>query len=123
MDVRNISEKDFQSIVVDYARMTGWAVYHVSDSRKAANGRLVGDPMAAGLPDLILVHPIRGFVFAELKREKGKLRPKQRETLETMAAATANSRNVYVHLWRPSDFEDVVEPILRGKGGETTHGF
>ena len=103
--------------------MAGWETYHVSDSRKVANGRLVGDPMAAGLPDLILVHGSRGFIFAELKREKGKLRPKQRETLDVMAAASAGTRGVFVHLWRPSDMDETVIPLLRTGKGPTTHGF
>lgn len=123
LDVSKISEKDFQRVVVDFAQMAGWEVFHISDSRKSANGKWVGDSMAAGLPDLILVHPTRGFIFAELKREKGKLRPKQRDCLDAMAAATINTRNVFVHLWRPSDMDETVVPLLRSGKGETTHGF
>jgi len=119
-----MSEKDFQRIVVDAAKLNGWAVYHISDSRKSANGKMVGDKMAAGLPDLILIHGSRGFVFAELKRESGRIRPKQRECLEAMAAAsTLTAGKVRVALWRPSDMDDYIMPILSQGKGPTTYGF
>lgn len=124
MGLRDLSEKDFQAAVVDLAQLHGWATYHISDSRRVAGGKLVGDAMAAGLPDLILVHGSRGFVFAELKAEKGRIRPKQRECLNTMAAASIlTAGKVRVHLWRPRDMDDVIMPMLARGEGPTTYGW
>ena len=76
-----VTEKEFQSVVIDAARLFHWSVWHVPDSRMQAGGKLVGSALAAGLPDLILVHRAFGFVFAELKRQKGKIRPTIREKM------------------------------------------
>lgn len=75
-------EAAFMSWVVDYARLRGWQVAHVRDSRGQDTD---------GLPDLILAR--NGLVIlAELKSETGDVRTKQREWL----GASGN------HLWRPS---------------------
>lgn len=92
-DVRRLEpEAAFQTWVIDYARLRGWKVAHVTDSRMQDTD---------GLPDLILAR--RGLVIlAELKSETGGVRPKQREWLE----ASGN------HLWRPSD-RPRIEVMLR----------
>jgi len=113
-----VTEREWQKQVVDLARKCGWQVFHVGDSRRQVKGgRMVGDRQIAGFPDLTLVHPSRGFVFAELKAEKGRLSAKQVETLDVMAAASVPCANkVKVHVWRPSDLETTVLPVLMGKG-------
>jgi hypothetical protein len=84
----DMTEAEFQSLVISSARKTGWDYWHISDARRVVEGKLVGDVHAAGLPDLILVHPSRGFVFAELKRQRdARFRPAQRRTLNKMAVA------------------------------------
>jgi hypothetical protein len=53
------------------------------------------------------------MVVAELKRESGVLSRAQREFLiELMAVAGASGGAVSVHVWRPSDFEQILE-VLR----------
>ena len=83
-------EKDWQKQVVAIARRCGWAVYHTYDSRRSA----------PGYPDLTLVR--ERLVFAELKREDGKLSSAQEEWLERLRDA-----GVEVHVWRPSDLRHV----------------
>lgn len=117
------SERDFQAQVVELARRCGWRAFHVSDSRMVAGGRLIGDPRIAGFPDLTLVHPSRGFCFAELKAAKGRLTKRQRAVLDDMAAAAIGASKVRVHLWRPADMLDVIVPLLRDGRGPTTHGW
>lgn len=125
-----ISEKDFQSEVVKNATKLGWRWWHVSDARMAVGGKLIPDPRVAGLPDLILVHRGRGFIFAELKKEsrsESKLRPKQIEALEVMGPAAMLTAmtgcRVRVHVWRPSDMDTMIVPLLRTGKGPTTYGF
>ena len=92
-----ISERDFQAQVVQLSELCGWMVYHTYDSRRSN----------AGFPDLVLVRPPQ-VVFAELKSQKGRVRPQQEVWLSALGA----SDKVTVALWRPSDWDDL-ERILR----------
>jgi hypothetical protein len=119
-----VNERDFQREVMEFARVCGWTAFHVSDSRKVAGGRLVGDRSIAGFPDLTMIHPDRGFVFAELKAEKGRVTDRQRHVLGLMGqAALGCGGAVWVHLWRPSDMMGVIVPLLRDGRGEVCHGY
>ena len=92
-----LSEKDWQEVVVAYARIKGWLVYHTHDSRRSA----------PGFPDLALARGGR-LVFAELKREDGKLRPDQTTWVEALLAVAG----VEVKVWRPSQWTDVRDTLL-----------
>lgn len=56
----------------------------------------------AGLPDLILVRRGR-CIFAELKTEKGKLRPAQADWVAELEAV----EGVEVYVWRPSMWDTI----------------
>ncbi|HNG24549.1 MAG TPA: hypothetical protein PLC03_11345 [Microthrixaceae bacterium] len=116
------SEAEWQRQVTALARRCGWLVFHVADSRRQVGARLVGDRGIAGWPDLTLVHPDHGLIFAELKAERGRLTPLQRDTLSALATATDGDRT-RVHVWRPVDLMGVVIPVLRHGDGERVHGF
>lgn len=92
------SEASFQDKVVQLAELCGWEWWHDTDSRRNK----------AGLPDLLLVRPPR-LVFAELKAEKGAVRPAQRQWLELLGRCPG----VEAYLWFPSDFEEVKEVLKR----------
>lgn len=96
-----VSEGQFQAQVRRLAEVNGWKVFHPYDSRRSA----------AGYPDLTLAHPDHGIIFAELKREDGKPTPDQRIWLETLELATQKAPQVAVHLWRPSDWADIVAAL------------
>ena len=49
------------------------------------------------------------LIFAELKREKGVLSVAQKQVL-----AELGTLGVEVYVWRPSDFDDIVD-LLKGK--------
>lgn len=102
------SERQFQAAVLDVARLQGWRVFHAHDSRRQIKpGVHVGDRDAAGFPDLVLCRPPR-LLVAELKSARGRLRPEQREWLGLFEQL----ERVESYLWRPADWENVVE-ILR----------
>ena len=87
-----ISEKGFQSQVLELARLSGWRCYHTFDSRRSA----------AGFPDLCLVRrPL--VLFIELKSETGRLRPEQAAWL----AVLRGCEGVEVRLWRPGDWSEI----------------
>lgn len=94
-----ISEKDWQSQVIEVAGVGGWRHYHTHDSRRSAKG----------FPDLVFVRD--RVVYAELKSEIGQLRPEQVEWLEALAAAGQEA-----YLWRPSDRAEMESVLLRPRG-------
>jgi hypothetical protein len=96
-----MTEKEWQAQVVQLARLYGWRTYHTLRSQGSE----------AGFPDLVLVRPPR-LIFAELKTDKGRLSPAQREWLADLEQVCEISHTVQVDVWRPADF-DRVHAILR----------
>ena len=92
-----LSERQFQTAVMDYARLCGWAFYHTHNSRHSA----------AGFPDLCLVRNHR-CIMAELKSNSGKLTADQEAWLKALDAVPG----LEVFLWRPKDF-GVIETTLK----------
>lgn len=97
-----VSEKVFQLHVLDYGRMFGWKVMHISDSRRS---------YSRGFFDCVFAKEGR-VIFAELKKMKGKLTPAQEEWRD----AVKDGPNEY-YLWRPDSWDEI-ERVLGP--GETT---
>lgn len=100
-----IREDEWQATVVELARTLGWRVAHFRPARTKDDWRT---PVAAdgkGFPDLVLVRD--RVVYAELKSDRGALRPDQREWIAALEAAGQE-----VYIWRPIDF-DRMEATLR----------
>lgn len=94
-----MSEAQLQSNVRRMATVCGWKIYHTRDSRKSD----------IGFPDLVLVRKNR-LLFVELKSEKGKITPEQREWLHVLML----TKRVETFLWRPSQWLDgTIEGMLR----------
>ena len=95
----NINERTFQAAIVELARLTGWRCYHTYDSRRSE----------AGFPDLAMTRGGR-VVFAEIKSDKGKVSPAQREWLTALASCPG----VEVKVWRPGDWDEIELTLRRG---------
>lgn len=93
-----MSEREFQRAVLRLAGLFGWTPYHTHDSRRS-------NP---GFPDLVLVHPRRGVVYAELKSEKGRPTEDQERWLALLREAGQRA-----YLWRPSSMDEVAK-VLQG---------
>jgi len=91
-----IKEKEFLQQVRDLAKLCGWLVYHTYDSRRSPEG----------FPDLVLVRGNR-IIFAELKAAKGKVTPNQRVWLNALEKV----QGVETYLWRPADWDEIVEAL------------
>jgi hypothetical protein len=91
------SEKHFLSRVTRLAELYGWVVWHTLDSTGTR----------AGEPDLRMVRAPR-VVFAELKSEHGRLRLEQSQAV----ALLEQCPGVEVKVWRPRDWQQIVE-VLR----------
>jgi len=96
-ELGQLTEKAFLQQVRDLAELCGWLVYHTYDSRRSPEG----------FPDLVLVRGDK-VIFAELKSEKGRVRPEQRMWLDALEKV----RKAEACLWRPSDWDRIVE-VLR----------
>ena len=95
MTAPTMTERDFQSQVLDLARICGWKAYHSWTSIHSA----------PGFPDLVLARPPR-LLFLELKSERGRLTPAQSEWLQTLAECNVDARVV-----RPSNFNELLEAL------------
>ena len=91
------TEKDFLQFVTDVANLGQWLIYHTYDSRRSQ----------AGFPDLVLTLGGR-VIFAELKTQKGRLRPTQRDWLDALSICNG----VEAYLWRPSDANAIMNTLL-----------
>jgi len=96
MQVPPMTEKKFLQQVRDLASLCGWLTYHTYDSRRSPEG----------FPDLVLVRGDR-IIFAELKSEKGSVRPEQRMWLDALEKVC----KVEVYLWRPHNWDEIVERL------------
>lgn len=93
------SEKLFQDQVVQLARVCGWLTFHAVPHQVRPG---VWRSDGRGFPDLVLVHPRHGVLFAELKTLKGRMTPDQVKWQQNILA----SGHQY-HLWRPNDLERI----------------
>jgi len=100
------SETEFQREVIKIAKSLGWYVNHALPG-KGRNKHLTLFIGKRGFPDLVLCRPPR-LIFAELKSERGKPSTDQMEWLDALRAC-----GVEVYLWRPSDWETVVDVLTR----------
>jgi hypothetical protein len=110
------SEAAFQRQIEQLAGFYGWTTYHTHDSRRSA----------PGFPDLVLVRPPE-LIFAELKTDKGRIRPEQQQWLTmlyevSVAVERAVSRGpvsdeldprIDTYVWRPRDFDDINDRLAR----------
>ncbi len=91
-----MTEKEFQSQVLEAAKLFGWLSYHTHDSRRSA----------AGFPDLVLVRRER-LLFAELKRDGERATAAQLAWLRALAVTPAEK-----YIWFPKDWNEITD-ILR----------
>lgn len=96
-----LSEADLQRCVVEYATFRGWLTWHDYDSRRNQ----------AGFPDLVMVKHGR-VVFAELKSDKGRLRPEQHDWMSRLRRAGELSGGVEAYVWRPADWPTNITRVL-----------
>ena len=104
-----MTERELAKNVVHAAKTLGWRVYWTWNSLHSPRG----------WPDLVLLRRFTyanvndvDIIFAELKREKGKLTPDQEETLELLRGT---GHGVYV--WRPSQWVsgEIAEILARNR--------
>jgi len=104
-----MTEAEFQSAVIEVARLRGWLVMHQRPAQIRPGRWATAIQGDAGFPDLVLARPRAGeLIFAELKREKGRVSVMQKVWLRTLAAAGAEA-----YLWYPSDMPEIITRLSR----------
>ncbi len=98
------SERLWQDKVEHIAKMNGWLVFHPSPH---AVRQGVWRTDGQGFVDLVLAHPTRGLIFAELKTEQGKVSPAQKRW------GLALSPHAEWYLWRPSQIDQIAKRLGR----------
>ena len=102
--MENATEAIFQDKVMHIAKMNGWHIHHASPHKVGKTWRSDGN----GTPDLILAHPTRGLIFAELKTERGKMSTSQK------LWALAISPWAEYYLWRPNQLDLIATRLGKG---------
>lgn len=92
-----MTEADFQKAVIELAHRNGWLVYHAVPAQVRPGVWRTTYAGDRGFPDLMMVHPTRGGLFAELKTDKGKVTPEQQQWLDTLREAGYEA-----YCWRPA---------------------
>ena len=101
MLTRDASEADFQTTVMALAKQYGWLTFHASPHQVGPIWRTDG----RGFPDLVLAHPTRGVIFAELKTERGRMTEAQGDWGDALAP------HVEWYCWRPSQLQLIAKRL------------
>lgn len=101
-------EKDWQRDIIRLAQTLGWKVAHFRPAKTSKGWRTAVAADGAGFPDLILVRD--RVVAVELKNEKGRVTPEQREWMAALDVA-----GVETYVWRPDDLDDAMAVLLERK--------
>lgn len=110
----HIAEKAFADRIVELAHTFGWRIAHFGSSATGTPGKYRTPCRydGKGFPDLVLVHPVGGVLFRELKagaRPNRALDPEQGDWQVALAAARAD-----VGVWVPSDWPQIVAELSGG---------
>lgn len=89
-----MTEKQFQSEIVKFAKRCGWSVYHTHDSRRS-------EP---GFPDLVLVKD--RVLYRELKTDTGRISKAQKIWGQALIKAGADFK-----VWRPRDLQTIIKEL------------
>ena len=104
-----MSERAFQQAVLELAMLTGWKVNHQMPAQNGAGRWRTPTQGHIGFPDLVLAHPTKGLIFAELKSAIGRVSEAQRSWLDTLELA-----GVEAYVWRPTDLPFIKTRLMKG---------
>jgi hypothetical protein len=102
--LRTIPESQFQKDVQKVLDAYGWIWYHAADN--VPRGGYISN-IKAGFPDIVAARGSR-ILFAELKRETGRLSDDQVRWQDAVLAAGQEH-----YVWYPHDMETIKEVLAR----------
>lgn len=98
-----MTEHEFQSAIIELARLLGYRVAHFRPAKTAHGWRTAVAADGKGYPDLTMAKPGR-LIFAECKSAAGRLADEQRAWISVLAAA---GTEVYVWQAGTTTMQDV----------------
>lgn len=101
-----MTEKAFQRMEIDLARLHGWRVAHFRPCRTQHGWRTSVSADGKGFPDLVLVR--ERLLFVELKTDTGIMTAEQLAWLAALRAAGQDAR-----VWRPADWSIIEATLTR----------
>jgi hypothetical protein len=101
-----MTEAEFQSVVIDLARLFKWRVAHFRPAKTSHGWRTPVQADGAGFPDLLLCRD--RIIAIELKSDAGKLAPEQDEWLAAFKRA-----GIEAYCFKPSDLDEVAAVLRR----------
>lgn len=109
-----VTEKEFAAQVCELAELYGWSWAHFrpAQNRRGHWQTPVAGPLGAGWPDLVLVRDRDGrMMHVELKAQKTRLSDDQSVVLDYLRRVARFHGWYEVHVWRPSDWDEIVERL------------
>jgi hypothetical protein len=105
-------ESDFQTQVIQFARLCGWTVAHFRPAQLGGRWLTPVQADGKGFPDLVLARdhpalPVGQMIVAELKVEGRKPKPEQIAWLTRFEKA-----GIPAYVWQPRDWPEI-ETVLR----------
>jgi hypothetical protein len=97
-----LTEDQFQKRVIETAKLYGWKVSHFRAALTRSGRWATPVQGHKGFPDLVLARAGR-IIVAELKTDKGRVSPEQKEWLAALGE--------YGRLWRPRDWDSVLAEL------------
>ena len=101
MQAKKLTEKEFLSQVLEYAKLMGWLRLHIRPGRTKGGWRTPVQGDGVGFPDCLFLRRNR-LVVAELKMPKGILTDAQEEWLRRFDDVGAET-----YVWWPSSWPEV----------------
>jgi hypothetical protein len=106
-----MTEKELQAHIIELARWHGWRIHHdlpALDTRGNWRTHIQGNP---GFPDLLIAHPQRGVIAAELKSPAGKITKDQ-----ALWLAALEDQTIDAYLWQPKDLKEIEHRLANYRG-------
>src|SRR3990167_3692834 len=104
--IKAVTEAEFALQVEQLFNLFHWHWAHFRPARTEQGWRTPVAGMGKGFPDYIAIRGNRLLVI-EIKSEKGEPTLEQEEWLDKFLGGG----NTFVYLWRPSDYESIVEEL------------
>lgn len=106
---RHMTEDELLACVIDACRKFGLRCAHFRPAKTERGWRTAVQGDGKGFPDLVITSG-NTVLFVELKSERGRLTPEQRDWLDDLMGVEGR---VEVCIWRPADWIDgTIESVL-----------
>lgn len=112
--IKRATEAECQATLVAAAKRGGWLVHAQRPAMRQSGKWSTAIQGDAGFPDLVCCHPVRGLLFAELKRKPNKVEPAQQKWLDALSKPHGANIPVVVVMWVPEELDAWCDWLVNG---------